>query len=430
MALRKHLLLISLYIISGRSDLFLQRAAAQSDAPGSPANVLVTFVTEPPGSSVKVDGKLVPGHTPLIMGLPPGSAMVTFLPPKEGYKSVTAAFLWHTGESKRIEVQLPKAYGHLCLTTSRLWTNLEVDHVPLLARVNSCEQIQAGTHTVLALEGRYAAISKVHLSEGARLTIALRWRTISPDPTGFAFIQGAKARIGSSAYSDFNPPRSVEFNSFWIQRNEVTVREYRECVQAGRCSLPAAMENCNWNIADREEHPVNCVSPLQALEYAKWFSAKDGLAYRLPTDAEWEYVSTAEGTQRYPWGADSPRQRCNTCDRSCDWRWHDTTFDDGWPQTSPVGKFKMCSGAAHVYDLIGNVAEWCSTKSPELYDLRGGSWASPPTLYDPRLPNMKPTTFADATTGFRLAATALNVRTIENIDIENRAACKSCKQKK
>src|ERR1700746_1309702 len=103
MAKGNQLLLISLYITSGLANLVLQRAAAQSDTPASPANAVVTFVTEPPGSSVKVDGKLLPGHTPLTVELPPGSAIVNFRPPLEGYKSVTAAFLWHTGESRRIE---------------------------------------------------------------------------------------------------------------------------------------------------------------------------------------------------------------------------------------------------------------------------------------------------------------------------------------
>jgi formylglycine-generating enzyme required for sulfatase activity len=415
MALGKQLFLISLYIIGGLPKLVSQIAAAQSDATASQANALVTFVTEPPGSSVQVDGKPLQGHTPLTASLPPASTNVKFVPWQEGYRSMTAAFSWHAGESKRIEVHLPKAYGNLCLATSRPWAALQLDHVPFPAKANACERLQAGMHTLIASEGRYAAIAKVHLSKGARLTVDLRWRTISPDPARFAFIQRAKARIGLSAYADFNPPRSVELKSFWIQRNEVTVHEYHECVQTGRCSPPAAMENCNWNLDDREEHPVNCVSPLQALEYAKWFSVKDGLAYRLPTGSEWEYVATAEGKQLYPWGSDSPQQRCNTCDRSCDWRWHDTTIDDGWPQTSPVGKFKMCSGADHIYDLIGNVAEWCSKRNSELFDLRGGSWASPSTLYDPLSPNIKPRTFADATTGFRLAATAISVEILENL---------------
>jgi transposase len=56
--------------------------------------------------------------------------------------------------------------------------------------------------------------------------------------------------------------------------------------------------------------------------------------------------------------------------------------------------------------LIGNVAEWCSTPHQAQYDLRGGSWSSPKTLYDPVLPNLKDSGFRDATTGFRLAATS------------------------
>ena len=225
----------------------------------------------------------------------------------------------------------------------------------------------------------------------------------------FALIFAARSAIGSAAYKNLNPPRKVGVDAFWMQRNEVRVRDYRECVIAGRCRPPARTENCNWTVPGRDEHPINCVSASQAIEYAAWFSAKDEFSYRLPTSIEWEHVATAGGSRAYPWGNSTAAGRCNICDRSCPWKWRDSSVNDGWSTTAPAALFMACASPEGVLDLIGNVAEWCSTIHPERYDLRGGSWGSPKTLYDPVLPNLKDREFQDPTTGFRLAATSTKI---------------------
>lgn len=383
-----------------------------ASAPESQSDASVTFVTEPPGSTIRVNGVQLEGRTPLTLSLASGQATVEFKPPREGFQTVRGQYSWRAGESKQIFCKLPVAYGDIRITTPRQWKSLEIDRLAFSAKADLWNRVQAGRHTILALDGRYFGIARFRVPEGGRQTISLTWSKMSPDPDSFALVQSAKTHVGSAEYSDLNPQRLLRIEAFWIQRYEVTVRQYRECVIDGHCSPPVQGESCNWNTARREDHPVNCVSPLQAAEYAKWFSAHDEFSYRLPTNVEWEYVATAEGKQQYPWGGESPVGRCSTCDRSCVWRWHDTSIDDGWPETAPVGSFKMCTGPDRVYDLIGNVAEWCSTSSPDRYDLRGGSWASPRMLYDPQLPNFKAPRFEDSSTGFRLAATALNLESV------------------
>jgi eukaryotic-like serine/threonine-protein kinase len=145
------------------------------------------------------------------------------------------------------------------------------------------------------------------------------------------------------------------------------------------------------------------------MEYVKWFSNEDEFAYRLPTSVEWEAAATGGGSRVYPWGSDPIPGRCNICDRSCRWLWRDSSVNDHWAETAPVGSFPACAGPEKVFDLIGNVAEWSSIPGTNRHDLRGGSWAAPQTLNDPRSPNLKPSQFSDATTGFRLAASAFDL---------------------
>lgn len=372
---------------------------------------LVEFSTEPSGSSLLIDGKQVRGRTPIALNLAPGASTITFVPQSEGYKRETVVYSWQPHETRRVHVNLRMAIGTFRVTTDRPLRNVELDGRKTPTRPNSPQRVQAGRHTILAFDGRYAGMAKFRVTDEGSVSVGLVWRKVSPDPTSFALIAAHNAKIGSPDFANLNPPRSVNIAAFWIEHNEITVREYAECVRSQYCAPPDQGEGCNWGLKGREDHPVNCVSAIQAESYARWFSSKDEFAYRLPTAFEWETTATAGGTRDYPWGSGPVGGRCNICDLTCSWIWRDASANDAWAQTAPVGHLKNCAGPELVYDLIGNVAEWCLIKGTNHYDLRGGSWASPRTLYDPRSPNLNDSRFRDGTTGFRLAASAVDLTT-------------------
>lgn len=376
------------------------------------SSAVVSFTTEPRGCSVWVNGRRLNGHTPLTAKVRPGAAVITVRAPGEGYKAVTASYNWDAGEVRRISIVLPKTFGWIRVDTGREWKQLKIDGKPSDLKPAAWQRIQAGSHVVLGFNGRYVGVSRLRVTENGRLSATLTWRKATPDPSLFAVIDAAQAHIGSIEYASLNPLKMVHVDAFWLQRNEVTVQQYRECVLSGSCSIPGSGEGCNWNLVPRQNHPINCVSATQANDYARWFSKQDEFAYRLPSNVEWEHAATARGTGEHPWGSGAILGRCNICDRSCTWRWHDTSVDDHWPETAPVGLFSECAGPDQIRDLIGNVAEWCSTSNPGHFDLRGGSWASPTKFCDPRLPNLKQATFQDATTGFRLAASSVDLSTL------------------
>ena len=96
----------------------------------------------------------------------------------------------------------------------------------------------------------------------------------------------------------------------------------------------------------KEHYPVVGVSHHAAMEYCRWLSKVTGKAYRLPTEAEWEYACRAGTHSAYFFATDSAKLG--------DYAWFAKNSDEA---THPVGKTKPNPWG--LYDMYGNVAEWC-----------------------------------------------------------------------
>ncbi len=195
-------------------------------------------------------------------------------------------------------------------------------------------------------------------------------------PAGTFFMGTSRNELGSG--ENERPRHEVSMaKPLAIGRFEVTRGQYAVFVKEsgyrteGNCHVwrhPSIWEpqrGNDWQDPDfgqGDDHPVVCVTWHDAQAYLAWLGRKTGKAYRLPSEAEWEYLARAgTKTSRY-WG-DDPSLACEygnvhdqDAQRARRFGWEPHECRDGFVETAPVGRFKP--NAFGLYDVLGNVWEW------------------------------------------------------------------------
>ncbi|QWE06628.1 SUMF1/EgtB/PvdO family nonheme iron enzyme [Polynucleobacter sp. JS-JIR-5-A7] len=145
-----------------------------------------------------------------------------------------------------------------------------------------------------------------------------------------------------------------------------------------------AWDKTGFNQAD--DFPVVNITWNDANAMAKWLSEKEGKKYRLPTEAEWEYACRAGTNSRFFTGDDPTTliSYANVFDLDSveiwpQWQKYALEYHSHYEFSAPVGSFLPNPFA--LYDMIGNVWEWCSDWYAENY------YQYAPTI-DPQGPNI------------------------------------------
>jgi formylglycine-generating enzyme required for sulfatase activity len=140
------------------------------------------------------------------------------------------------------------------------------------------------------------------------------------------------------------PEHLVEIQEFWMADSLVTAQQYQ-----------AVMDNDPSQFDGDPDLPVDSVNWIQACEFCSRVSASSGKVIRLQSEAEWEYACRAGSTTQYHFG-DSAAELTK-------YAWFEDNSKGG---TAPVRQKKP--NAWGVYDIVGNVWEWCLDSWHSEYD--------------------------------------------------------------
>lgn len=198
------------------------------------------------------------------------------------------------------------------------------------------------------------------------------------------------------------PQRIVYVDAFYATKYKITVKQWRACVSAGECSMPAQ------NLAASGDMPMTHVSWFEVQHYATWLSKQSNKTYQLLSEAQWEYAARAGNNSAYSFGAVKSRLD--------DYAWYKGNSDN---RVHAVGKKLPNSYGLH--DVHGNVKEWTADcwnhsyiNAPagdsiwnegvcEIRVRRGGAWNDEAENLRSASRTFLVVNAGDETTGFRLA---------------------------
>jgi formylglycine-generating enzyme required for sulfatase activity len=187
------------------------------------------------------------------------------------------------------------------------------------------------------------------------------------------------------------PQHTVTLQPFFMGKFPVTQAQWRAVASFPKINIDLQPDPSNFKGANR---PVEKVSWYEAVEFCARLSKATGREYRLPSEAEWEYACRAGTTTPFHFGETISPELANYNGNYAYASGSEGIYRE---QTTEVGSFS--ANAFGLYDMHGNVCEWCADHWHNSYDgaptdgsvwlsenenyspiLRGGSWDSIPWL--------------------------------------------------
>jgi formylglycine-generating enzyme required for sulfatase activity len=350
--------------------------------------------TEPPGADVSVAG-LYRGRSPVTLALAPGVPHEIEVS-KAGYEAVTRTQSLAPGKRADLSLKLEAILGEVTVRGQPADAELFVDGVSR-GPANQTLSLPAAPHELQVRKpGLSTYVARITPKPGLgqvveyQLTTAEQARLAQMPASvttalgqelklvrGGRFVMGSPRREPGRRSNESQ--RTIELKRpFYFGTQEVTNQQFRQFRSAHASGI------FKEETLDLDRQPVVRVSWQDAAAFCNWLSAKDGLppayvtqggrlvladpvttGYRLPTEAEWEFVARQDGNgalRKYPWGDSLPvaARSGNYADQSAIYLTPVVIsgYDDGFRVAAPVGSF--APNARGIFDLGGNVSEWTS----------------------------------------------------------------------
>jgi len=220
----------------------------------------------------------------------------------------------------------------------------------------------------------------------------------------FIFVKGGCYDMGDTfgdGESDEKPVHNVCISDLYMGKYEVTQEQWKTIMDSNPSDFSFCGNTC----------PVEMISWDDTQEFIQKLNSKTGKSYRLPTEAEWEYVARS-GNKKEKYAGTSSDSDLDS------YAWYNSNSYD---ETHPVGQKKP--NGIGLYDMSGNVYEWCQDwfssdyyrKSPRNNPqgpssdgnrvLRGGSWLNEQALLRVSDRNDEKPSVRHRRIGFRLLRT-------------------------
>ncbi|NJK30853.1 MAG: formylglycine-generating enzyme family protein [Acaryochloris sp. SU_5_25] len=252
---------------------------------------------------------------------------------------------------------------------------------------------------------RQAQFFNTELGETADLTMVA--------VSGGKFVMGAAATEGQP-FAQALLAHWVTVKPFFLSKYPITQAQWQTVSQLPQINRPLLAQPAHFV---GEDHPVESVSWLEAVEFCDRLSRYTGQTYRLPTEAEWEYTCRAGMSTPYATG---PTLTPELANYNTQFAYAAETPGAYRPATTAVGSFSP--NAFGLNDMHGNVWEWCADHwhadyqgaptqgqawikdgQSALRSLRGGSWADHPAQVRSASRSGYPADGLNRMIGFRVA---------------------------